>query len=120
MQALALTMLQVALFGFEGVRDMLNMSVGVDCGEGPPVPIPNTEVKLFCAESTWLETTREDRYMPVLFHPLVFWMRGLFLCGLMGVIENKLQNKQEFLKESLKFGENYDFFFFRYEKNLTI
>ena len=35
--------------------------VGVDCDEGPPVPIPNTEVKLDRAESTWLETTREDR-----------------------------------------------------------
>ena len=35
--------------------------VGVDCGEGPPVPIPNTEVKLTVAENTWLETAREDR-----------------------------------------------------------
>ncbi len=30
--------------------------VGVDCGEGPPVPIPNTEVKLTCAENTRLVT----------------------------------------------------------------
>ena len=29
-----------------------NNQVGVDCGEGPPVPIPNTEVKLACAEDT--------------------------------------------------------------------
>ena len=36
-------------------------TVGVDCGEGPPVPIPNTEVKLICAENTCLETDREDR-----------------------------------------------------------
>ena len=35
--------------------------VGVDCGEGPPVPIPNTAVKLICAHNTWLETAREDR-----------------------------------------------------------
>ena len=35
--------------------------VGVDCGEGPPVPIPNTAVKLTCAENTWLETARKDR-----------------------------------------------------------
>ena len=35
--------------------------VGVECGEGPPVPIPNTEVKLICAEDTWLETARENR-----------------------------------------------------------
>ena len=32
--------------------------------EGPPVPIPNTEVKLCRAENTWLETAREDRYSP--------------------------------------------------------
>ena len=34
-------------------------------GEGvPPVPIPNTEVKPFSAESTWLDTAREDRSLP--------------------------------------------------------
>ena len=35
--------------------------VGVDCGEGPPVPIPNTEVKLVCAENTLRVTARENR-----------------------------------------------------------
>ena len=35
--------------------------VGVDCGEGPPVPIPNTEVKLACAEDTWREAARENK-----------------------------------------------------------
>ena len=35
--------------------------VGVDCDEGPPVPIPNTVVKLICAEDTWLEAARENR-----------------------------------------------------------
>jgi hypothetical protein len=35
--------------------------VGTDSGEGPPVPIPNTEVKLTCAEDTWLVTARENR-----------------------------------------------------------
>ena len=35
--------------------------VGVDCGEGPPVPIPNTEVKLTCAEDTWREAARENK-----------------------------------------------------------
>ena len=29
--------------------------------------MPNTEVKLISAENTWLETTREDKAMPVLF-----------------------------------------------------
>ena len=32
--------------------------------EVPPVPIPNTEVKLFSAESTWRGTAREDRTLP--------------------------------------------------------
>ena len=33
--------------------------------EVPPVPIPNTEVKLIRAENTWRETAREDRSVPV-------------------------------------------------------
>ena len=37
---------------------------GVDDGEVPPVPIPNTEVKLICAEDSWLETACENRSMP--------------------------------------------------------
>ena len=35
--------------------------VGIDCREGPPVPIPNTEVKLTCADNTWRATAWEDR-----------------------------------------------------------
>ena len=35
--------------------------VGVDSKEVPPVPIPNTEVKLFYVENNRLATTREDR-----------------------------------------------------------
>ena len=38
---------------------------GGNDGEVPPVPIPNTEVKLSSAESTWLDTAREDRSLPV-------------------------------------------------------
>ena len=38
--------------------------VGVDCDEDPPVPIPNTEVKLIGAEDTWLEAAWENRLMP--------------------------------------------------------
>ena len=35
-------------------------------GEGvPPVPIPNTEVKPFSADGTWLVTARESRSPPV-------------------------------------------------------
>ena len=35
--------------------------VGVYDDEGPPVPIPNTVVKLIRAENTWMETSWEDR-----------------------------------------------------------
>ena len=38
--------------------------VGIYNGEGPPVPIPNTEVKLSSAENTCLATDWEDRSMP--------------------------------------------------------
>jgi hypothetical protein len=37
---------------------------GVNDVEVPPVPIPNTEVKLDCAEDTWMATSRENRSMP--------------------------------------------------------
>ena len=40
------------------------MIVGVDDAEGPPVPIPNTEVKLSGADDTWLATAWENREMP--------------------------------------------------------
>ena len=36
-------------------------AAGVDDGEVPPVPIPNTEVKLTRAENSWLATTCENR-----------------------------------------------------------
>ena len=39
--------------------------IGVNCKEVPPVPIPNTEVKLFYVENTWLVTTWETRKMPI-------------------------------------------------------
>ena len=42
------------------------VSVGVDDVEGPPVPMPNTEVKLNGAENTWMVTSRKDRKMPTL------------------------------------------------------
>ena len=40
-------------------------TVSGDDGEGvPPVPIPNTEVKTFSADGTWLDTARESRTLP--------------------------------------------------------
>ena len=38
--------------------------------EGPPVPIPNTEVKLRRAEDTLPATARDNRSAPTLGHPL--------------------------------------------------
>ncbi len=46
-------------------KDDIN-SVGVDDAEGPPVPIPNTEVKLSGAENSCPETGCENREMPTL------------------------------------------------------
>ena len=40
--------------------------VGVDDIEGPPVPIPNTEVKLCSAEDSALATRCENRKTPTL------------------------------------------------------
>ena len=65
------------LFGFEGTPSRggirrayaseIKGRVGVNDGEDPPVPIPNTVVKLTGAEDTWLEAARENRAMPTLF-----------------------------------------------------
>ena len=35
--------------------------VGADDGEGTPVPIPNTAVKLTRADNTWLEAARDNK-----------------------------------------------------------
>ena len=48
------------LFNFQGPSGQ----VGHINAEGPPVPIPNTEVKLCSAEDTYLATDRENRSMP--------------------------------------------------------
>ena len=48
---------------FASLNQIATISGGNDEGV-PPVPIPNTEVKPFSAESTWLDTAREDRSLP--------------------------------------------------------
>ena len=40
--------------------------VGINDDEVPPVPIPNTEVKLIGAEDTWRAAAWENRKMPTL------------------------------------------------------
>ena len=44
-------------------NDLLKEIVSVTNAEGPPVPIPNTEVKLCSGENTLRETVREDSSM---------------------------------------------------------
>ena len=57
--------LSKALSGFEGLLEgLIKEEVGVDDGEGTPVPIPNTAVKLTGADNTWLEAARDDRKTP--------------------------------------------------------
>ena len=40
---------------------IMPLAVGVDYREGPPVPIPNTEVKLACADDSAWVTGCENR-----------------------------------------------------------
>ena len=42
----------------------MRKEVGANNAQGPPVPIPNTEVKLRSAEDTRLETAWEKRTVP--------------------------------------------------------
>ena len=59
------------MFSFQGIFPKYKIAirksgcdfeeVGVDWGVGPPVPIPNTEVKHTLADNTCRVTGREDR-----------------------------------------------------------
>ena len=53
--------LSCVFFSFEGFPQLI---VGVYYSEDPPVPIPNTVVKLVCAEDTWRAASRKNRSMP--------------------------------------------------------
>ena len=53
-------------------------------GEEPPVPIPNTEVKLSSAEDTWGATSWENRSSPGYFisrSPVAPERRGIAMLG---------------------------------------
>ena len=56
--------LSLPFASFSVLRVLLIKSVGVYYSEDPPVPIPNTVVKLVCAENTWRAASRENRSMP--------------------------------------------------------
>ena len=55
--------------------------VGDDDGEVPPVPIPNTVVKLVYGDNTWLATAREDKSMPTQSKTGIQKGSGLFRFG---------------------------------------
>ena len=57
------TVLVSKVVQFSVIKGLLKQ-VGVTNAEGPPVPIPNTEVKLCSGENTWLEAARENSSMP--------------------------------------------------------
>ena len=60
--------------------NLLYNHCGDDSVEDPPVLIPNTEVKLNCAESTWLATAWEDKESPhSIFKDLSYNEKGLLL-----------------------------------------
>ena len=60
--AVQYSVLRVYAFKDKRIRgDTQSVAAGVYDGEVPPVPIPNTEVKLTCAEDSSLETARENR-----------------------------------------------------------
>ena len=52
------------LSGFECPEGYFKRRSGNDSMMDTPVPIPNTVVKLTSAHNTWLETAREDRWLP--------------------------------------------------------
>ena len=51
------------LFNFQGSIVLERKIVSVTNAEGPPVPIPNTEVKLCSGDNTLWVTVREDSPM---------------------------------------------------------
>ena len=61
---LKLVIFCVIISVFQLMTDWLSWKVGVINDEGPPVPIPNTVVKLICAENTWWEAAWENRSVP--------------------------------------------------------
>ena len=51
------------MFNFQGSIVLEKKIVSVTNAEGPPVPIPNTEVKLCSGDNTLRATVREDSPM---------------------------------------------------------
>ena len=56
------------MFSFEGITSI--EPSGGESKEDPPVPIPNTEVKLLNVDDTWRATAWESRKLPELIWPV--------------------------------------------------
>ena len=67
--------------------------VGVFSDEGPPVPIPNTVVKLISADNTWLEAAREDKAMPTQQRTTVITVVFIFIKWKLKVESSELKWK---------------------------
>ena len=68
------------------------MIVGVYSKEVPPVPIPNTEVKLFRVEDTRLATTRKNRSVPAQIKKRLSFLTSVFLFVENDVIRRVVKN----------------------------
>ena len=71
----------------------------------PPVPIPNTAVKHINAESTCLETGREDRKLPV-EKGKAFTVVDAFLCLPKAIFFDILNKLENLLRSSISCGRN--------------
>ena len=65
------------MFSFEGTNPT---KCGGDSKEDPPVPMPNTEVKLLNADGTWRATARESRKLPQYTRKTEAYCFGFFVC----------------------------------------
>ena len=80
MNLLSLLFSSSSYFFHYSILRVLPLIVGVDSDEDPPVPMPNTEVKLIYVENTWLVTTWEDRKMPTYLSMIEKSLSFLYLC----------------------------------------
>ena len=77
-----------------GVSEVCDDEVGVNDDEGPPVPIPNTEVKLVGGENTCLATDREDSTMPTQRQQLQTTAAVIFISVARQVFSDRFQSKR--------------------------
>ena len=88
------------------LRVQNSQTVGVFNAEGPPVPIPNTAVKLSSAENTCLATDWKDRSMPTHVKIPEANASGIFACVKRFRFEAGLSGPLELLRASCFFDIN--------------